>query len=362
MVQTASLFSQLLHEVPRNEFARLVHTHQASATPKGSPAGRSSPPCCFVSWLMPTRSVRSATVSPAAWGSWCILGSPGGRARPTCPTPTCIAPAAIFEDLFWTMTHRFRAQSQLGARAQTFRFKNKLLSLDSTTISLCLSLFPWATFRRAKGGVKAHVLLDHDDYLPAYVLISQARMHDANVLGLLRLNAGSIVAMDRAYNDYRQVARWTDAGVYFVTRMKDNAVYAVVDERDVPVHRHIQSDAIILLTGTQALTTCPHLLRRIVVWDAEKDQDIVLLTNHLDFGATTIAAIYKERWQIELFFKALRTYGSRVSSAPRRTRYASRFGQPCSPCSCSSGCTTCRKRGGRSPLLPPCYAVTSLLS
>ena len=159
----------------------------------------------------------------------------------------CIGPAAIVEDLFWSMTHRFRARSQLGARTHAFRFKNKLLSLDSTTISLCNSVcFPGATFRRAKGGVKAHVLLDHDDYLPAYVLISQATMHDAKVLGLLRLNAGSIVAMDRAYNDYRQFARWTDAGVYFVTRMKDNAVYAVVDERDVPVHRNIHSDAIIL--------------------------------------------------------------------------------------------------------------------
>ncbi len=171
---------------------------------------------------------------------------------------------------------------------------------------MCLSLFPWATFRRAKGGVKAHVLLDHDEYLPAYVLISQAKMHDAKVLSLLRLNAGSIVAMDRAYNDYRQFARWTDASVYFVTRMKDNAVYAVVDERDVPVHRNIQSDAIILLTGAQAQSKCPHLLRRIVVWDPDKERDIVLLTNHLDFGATTIAAIYQERWQIELFFKALK--------------------------------------------------------
>ena len=209
-------------------------------------------------------------------------------------------PAAIFEDLFWTMTDRFRAQSQLGARAHTFRFKNKLLSLDSTTISLYLRLFPWATFRRAKGGVKAHVLLDHDDYLPAYVLISQATMHDAKVLGLLRLNAGSIVAMDRAYNDDRQFARWTDGGVYFVTRMKDNAVSAVVDERDVPGHRNMQSDAIILLTGAQAQRTCSHLLRRIVVWDAEQERDIVLLTNDLDFGATTIAAIYKERWQSNL--------------------------------------------------------------
>ena len=234
------------------------------------------------------------------------LGITRGPSKSSLSYANVHRPAAIFEDLFWSMTHRFRARSQLGARTHAFRFKNKLLSLDSTTISLCLSLFPWATFRRAKGGVKAHVLLDHDDYLPAYVLISQATMHDAKVLGLLRLNAGSIVAMDRAYNDYRQFARWTDAGVYFVTRMKDNAVYAVVDERDVPVHRNIHSDAIILLTGPQAQSKCPHLLRRIVVWDAEHEREIVLLTNHLDFGATTVAGIYKERWQIELFFKALK--------------------------------------------------------
>ena len=135
---------------------------------------------------------------------------------------------------------------------------------------------------------------------------AHAKMHDAKILALLRLNAGSIVAMDRAYNDYRQFARWTDGGVYFVTRMKDNAVYVVVDQRDVPVHRNIQSDDIILLTGAQAQSKCPHLLRRIVVWDPDQERDIVLLTNHLDFGATTIAAIYKERWQIELFFKALK--------------------------------------------------------
>jgi IS4 transposase len=142
--------------------------------------------------------------------------------------------------------------------------------------------------------------------MPSYVLISKAKMHDAKVLDLLRLNAGSIVAMDRAYNDYKQFGRWTVDGVYFVTRMKDNAVYVVVEERDVPLHRNILSDEIVLLTGTQAQEKCPHKLRRIVVWDADNEREIVLLTNHLDFGATTIADIYKERWQIELFFKALK--------------------------------------------------------
>ena len=208
-------------------------------------------------------------------------------------------------------------------------------------------------------------MLDHDDYLPAYVLISQATMHDAKVLGLLRLNAGSIVAMDRAYNDYRQFARWTDTGVYFVTRMKDNAVYAVVDERDVPVHRNIHSDAIILLTGPQAQSKCPHLLRRIVVWDAEHEREIVLLTNHLDFGATTVAGIYKERWQIELFFKALKQ-NLRVKSFVGTTENALRI-QIWTALLALFLCgafkwldTTSRQRGGRSPILPPCCASTSL--
>lgn len=215
-------------------------------------------------------------------------------------------PAALYEALFWSLLGRFRANGQLGPRRHKFRFKNKLLSLDSTTVSLCLSLFPWAKFRRAKGGVKAHVLLDHDDYMPSFVLITEAQRHDSKVLSLLRLAPGSIIVMDRAYNHYQQFAAWIDQGVFFVTRMKENAVYNVIERRAVPMHRNIRSDAIIRLAGVNAESKCPHPLRRIVVWDEEHQREIVLLTNHLDFGATTIAEIYRERWQIELFFKALK--------------------------------------------------------
>ena len=215
-------------------------------------------------------------------------------------------PAALFEDLFWTLLDRFRANGQLGGRQHKFRFRNKLLSLDSTTLALCLNLFPWAKFRRAKGGVKAHVLLDHDDYLPAFVLITEAKRHDSKIMRLLRLAAGSIIVMDRAYNDYGQFGAWTEQGVFFVTRMKENTLYRVVERRAVPQNRNIFCDDIIQLTGVGAQSKCPHLLRRIVVWDAENARTIVLLTNHLEFGATTIADIYRERWQIELFFKALK--------------------------------------------------------
>jgi hypothetical protein len=215
-------------------------------------------------------------------------------------------PAALFEDLFWTALARFREQQGVGSRKHKFRFKNKLLSLDSTTISLCLALFPWAKFRRAKGGVKAHVLLDHDDYLPAYVLLTEAKRSDVRLADSFTLNPGSIVAMDRGYNDYALFGRWTIAGIFFVTRLKENALWEVVEECEVPEKRNILADQIIRLTGARAQADCPCLLRRIVVWDADHQREIVLLTNVLEFGSTTIAAIYKERWQIELFFKALK--------------------------------------------------------
>jgi Transposase DDE domain/Domain of unknown function (DUF4372) len=213
-------------------------------------------------------------------------------------------PAALFEDLFFTALARFREQQGLGTRKHKFRFKNKLLSLDSTTISLCLTMFPWAKFRRAKGGVKAHVLLDHDDYLPAYVLLTEAKRSDVKLADSFRLNPGSIVAIDRGYIDYALFARWSLAGVFFVTRLKENAAFEVVEECEIPQNRNIRADQFIRLTGAKAQADYPDLLRRIVVWDSENEREVVLLTNLMEFGATTIAAIYKERWQIELFFES----------------------------------------------------------
>jgi hypothetical protein len=203
------------------------------------------------------------------------------------------------------MLELFRERHMLGS-TRHFRFKNKLLLLDSTTISLCLSLFDWAGFRRAKGGVKLHVLLDHDDYMPQWVLLSEARRHDRKAASLLSLKPGSIVAMDRAYNDYGLFESWCGQGVFFVTRLKENAQWVLIKALTPPRGGNIVSDGLIEWYEPAARQKCPRTLRRIVVWDPLKEREIVLLTNHLNFGATTIAAIYKERWQIELFFKALK--------------------------------------------------------
>jgi len=306
IVQAASLFNQLLQHFPRTEFAALVKKHGAEHAAKGFACWTQ-----FVAMLF-CQLGRADSLREICNGLACCvgrlvhLGIAKAPSRSTLSYANQYRPAAVFEDLFWTALARFREQQGLGPRKHRFRFKNKLLSLDSTTISLCLNLFPWAQFRRAKGGVKAHVLLDHDDYLPAYVLLTEAKRSDVKLADSFSLNPGSIVTIDRGYTDYGLFTRWTVAGVYFVTRLKENAVFTVEAEFPVPEKRHIRADQLIRLSGVQAQTDCPGPLRRVVVWDADNQREIVLLTNLFDFGSTTIAAIYKERWKIELFFKALK--------------------------------------------------------
>ena len=154
--------------------------------------------------------------------------------------------------------------------------------------------------------MKLHVLLDHDDYMPSYVVLTEAAFADVRQAQRLRLNPGSIVAMDRAYNDFEMFDRWTEQGVFFVTQMKENILYEVEESRPLPQNRPIRSDQIIRLTSRKGVEACPRRLRRIVVWDSQREREIVLLTNHLEFGATTISAIYRDRWEIELFFKTLK--------------------------------------------------------
>ena len=306
IVRSASLFSQLLQHFPRTEFDRLARDHGAERGAKGFTCWQQFVAMVFCH-LAHADSLREICNGLACClGKLSHLGLLAAPKRSTLSYANAHRPAAFFEALFWKTAERFRSNGGLGGRKTTFRFKNKLLSLDSTTISLCLSLFPWASYRRAKGGVKVHVLLNHDDYLPEFVHIGEARAHDRLAARFLRLARGSIVAFDRAYNDYTLFGQWTQAGVYFVTRMKENARYRVAETFHRPHGRHILSDQNIRLTGVGAEEACPFDLRRVVVWDAENAREIVLLTNHLEFGSTTIAAIYKDRWAIELFFKTLK--------------------------------------------------------
>src|SRR5690554_852880 len=306
MVRNASLFSQLLQHVPRDVFHAVVLKHRGDHGAKG-----------FTCWSQFTAMLfchlaQTGSLREICYGLACCLGKLVHLGMKRSPSKSNLSyanahrPAEMYEELFWQMLDYFRNNCYFGARKHAFRFKNKLYSVDSTTISLCLSLFPWAKFRRAKGGIKAHVTLNHDDYLPSFVLLTSAKTHDSKILSLLEFAPESIVVLDRAYNSFTHFGHWCESKVWFVTRLKDNTVYDVIKECTPPKNRNILSDQHIRLGGVNAQARCPHILRRVVVWDPQHKREIVLLTNHLDFGATTIADIYKERWQIELFFKALK--------------------------------------------------------
>jgi len=167
-------------------------------------------------------------------------------------------------------------------------------------------MFDWARWRRTKGAVKLHLLLDHDGCLPVFGHVTEGRVGDVKVAQSLDFPRGSIVALDRGYIDYHLFTRWTREGVFFVSRLKRNADIVSVESRPVPEHGQIVRDEIIRLKPFEAGRPDLEDLRRVVVWLEDKQQELELLTNHFELAASTIAAIYKQRWQIELFFKLLK--------------------------------------------------------
>jgi hypothetical protein len=211
-------------------------------------------------------------------------------------------PWELYERLFYDLLKLCRQE----APSKPFRFKNKLLSLDATVIDLCAEAFDWAKYRQAKGAIKLHLLLDHDGYLPTFAHITEGREHELKTARQLDLAAGSIVAMDRAYIDYRLFERWGAQGVFFVTRMKKNADWWCRNRRSVRKGSGIISDQEGEFNVFHAGRQIKGTYRRIEVWIEEKQETMVLLTNNLKLAASTIAAIYKARWQIELFFRALK--------------------------------------------------------
>jgi DDE family transposase/uncharacterized protein DUF4372 len=305
MVRVASLFSQLLQQIPRDVFQGQVEKHRSERYAKGFSSWTHLVAMLF-SQLAHADSLREICNGLACCeGKLVHLGVNAAPCRSTLSYANNHRPAAMFEGLFWKTLGRFRQHQMLG-RHRAFRFKNRLLSLDSTILSLCLSLFPWAQYRQTKGGVKLHILLSHQDYMPEFALLTEARQHDIRPARQISLPKGSIVVMDRGYTDFTLFGKWCQEGVFWVTRMKDGTLYKVEETRTLPQDRPILADEIVVLCGAEAEKKCAERLRRIVVWDAEQKREIVILTNHLEFGATTLANIYRQRWQIELFFKALK--------------------------------------------------------
>lgn len=207
-------------------------------------------------------------------------------------------PYELYEALFTRLLQRCQRQ----APSHGFRFKNKLYSLDASTVDLCLTMFPWAKFRRTKGAIKLHVGIDHQGFLPMFLTVTDGKKHDVTQARALTLPKGSIVAVDRGYIDYQWFDQLNRSEIYFVTRAKKNMRYAVRDRKPVVRGQGITSDQTIVLTSLRG-QSYPKTLRRVGYQDSQTGKHYFFLTNNFTLAAKTIADIYKARWQIELFFK-----------------------------------------------------------
>lgn len=294
------MFSQVLKLIPRIEFERLVRQTGAEYRSKGLSSWSQ-----FVAMLF-SQMGRAYSLREIEGG---LKSCEGKLAHLGIEAPVRSSlsyanrhrPWELFEAIFHSLFAKVSAKV-IGKRK--FRFKNKLVSLDSTTIDLCLSMYDWARFTRTKGAVKLHLVLDHDGYLPRFAVLTDGKVSDIEVARQIDFPSGTIVVEDRGYTDYALYDRWTDEGVFFVSRLRDNALFEVVERREVSQGGRILADQIIRLTGKPQKCSC--LLRRIEAVREDTGEVLVFLTNHYRLAATTIAEIYKDRWQIELFFKALK--------------------------------------------------------
>ena len=212
----------------------------------------------------------------------------------------------LFRDYYYELLSSLTRQNEF--KRVKFRIKSKVLLLDSSTVSLCLSLFDWAKYKTAKGAIKMHTLLDYDGNLPAYVNITNGKTADNKGTYEIPLLKRSVIVADRFYNDFSLLNVWDSSEVFFVVRHKNNIKYEVIRENDLPENRHhnILKDELISLTGTQSKEKYPKALRRVAIWDEKNQQTIEVITNQKSWTANTISELYKSRWQIEIFFREVK--------------------------------------------------------
>jgi hypothetical protein len=306
MNPVCSIFSQVLKLFSRGDFEKAVKEHKAERHARG-----------FTSWgqfmaMLFCQLGRAHSLREICGGLACCEGQLKHLGVPVAPKRSTLAyanehrPWELYQTVFEQTLFKCQALVQGRGGRKKFRFKNKLLSLDGSIIDLSVSMFDWAKYRRTKGAIKLHLLLDHDGYLPSFAVVTEGKTSEIKVARTLRFDPGTILAVDRGYIDYEWFRELTGQGVFFVTRMKEKAVYVVKENCEVPQNSNVVSDQIVCFPRLTREGEEPVLFRRVEIREAEQDETIVFLSNLLAFGATTIAAIYKDRWQVELFFKALK--------------------------------------------------------
>jgi hypothetical protein len=303
MIKFHSIFCQMLNLFSRYEFQKAVQEHDGERHARGITCWDQFVAMLFCH-LAKAKSLREIIGGMASQGTLLYHLGTKLMKRSSLAYANAHRPWPIYQTVFYQLLAKCRPLQQ----GHKFRFKNKLLSIDASVIDLCASIFDWAQFRRTKGAVKLHLALDHDGHLPSYAHITTGKIHEVRIARKLKWPAGTILTFDRAFIDFAWFAALIRHGVWFVTRAKENLAYHVVETLLPPLNRNILADEIIELTGFYSAQKNPYYLRRIEAIDPQTKESIVLLTNHLRFGASTISAIYKDRWQIEILFRNLKQH------------------------------------------------------
>jgi len=297
MAHSNTIMSQITKIVPRHEFETLAKQHHTGRTFRNF--SRWSQFVAMTTAQLSSRSsLRDLTATMKAQMKKLYHIGVSSVTRTTLARVNDEKPCTLYEALF---TKLLRGCTSYAPRHK-FKFKNKLYSLDAMVIDLCLSVFPWATFRTTKGALKLHIGLDHSGYLPTFIAVKEAIKHEISWAKTLQLPKGGFCVFDKAFTDYDWFGTLIEKGIFFVIRQKSNARYRVIERRKVNKAKGILCDQTILLAG-QKSDLCPYPLRRIRYRDAASGKEYVYITNATHISARTVADIYKERWQIELFFK-----------------------------------------------------------
>lgn len=301
-----TLFAQIMEFVPWTSFSRIVHRYQGNAGVRTLPCAEQFRAMAFAQ-LTWRESLRDIEVSLSANATKLYaMGFRSPVKRSTLADANESRDWRIWADLAALLIRR--ARKLYVNQALAVDLDNTVYALDSSTIDLCLSLFSWAPFRSTKAAIKLHTLLDLRGSIPAFIHISDGKLHDVNVLDMLTVEAGAFYVMDRGYLDYARLYRLHQAGAFFVTRAKSNfharRVYSAPCDRTSGVI----CDQRVALRGFYAARDYPEHLRRIRFKDPDSGKTLVFLTNNTALPALTICALYKQRWQVELFFKWIKQH------------------------------------------------------